>query len=178
MLTLSSKLLKMYYLNQSVNSSFSIVEIKPGQFNSIEGLIRKSQLIDDLLSINQAIGFIKNKLDRNKVKIFACQNEVNDYIAFVILVAKINPYSFVKYNWHVSYLYVKNEFRRQKIAYRLMEKTIEYACFTNVEFLSLNAGVDNLSAQNLYQSLYFERKYFLANYYYYELNISDLIKSR
>lgn len=166
----------MYYLDQSVNSNFSIVEIKPRQFNSIEGLIRKSQLIDDLLSINQAIGFIKNKLERNKVKIFACQNEVNNYIAFVILVAKINPYSFVKYNWHISYLYVKNEFRRQKVAYRLMQKTIEYACFTNVEFLSLNTGVDNLSAQNLYQSLYFERKYFLANYYYYELNISDLIK--
>ncbi|OOV19979.1 N-acetyltransferase [Flavobacterium sp. LM4] len=162
-------------MNQSVNSNFSIVEIKPGQFNSIEGLIRESKLIDDMLSINHAIGFIKSKLERNKVKIFACQNEVNNYIAFVVLVAKINPHFFVKYNWHISYLYVKKECRREKIAYRLMQKTIEYACFTNVEFLSLNVGIDNLSAQNLYQSLYFERKYFLANYYYYELNISDLI---
>jgi ribosomal protein S18 acetylase RimI-like enzyme len=161
-------------LIHATNNYLDIVEIKSTQFDSIEGLIRESKLIDDLLCIDQAIGFIKSKLDRNKVKIFASKNKGNSYVSFVILVAKIDPYSVVKYNWHISYLFVKTEYRRNKIAFHLMQRSIEYSGFTRVNFLSLNTGTDNFPAQKLYESMGFERRDFLANYYYYELNVFDL----
>jgi ribosomal protein S18 acetylase RimI-like enzyme len=154
------------------SSNLSILEIKPNEFASIEAIIRESQLIDDLLSIDQAVGFIKSKLDRNKVKIFAIKNNQNFCIAFVILVAKINAHSVIKYNWHISYLYVQKEYRRNKIAFRLMQKCIEYSKFTRVNSLTLNTSTDNIPAQKLYESMGFEKKTFLANYYYYQLTIN------
>ena len=156
------------------SSNLSIVEIKPNEFASVENIIRESQLIDDLLSIDQAISFIKSKLERNKVKIFAFKSDQNQFIAFVILAAKIDPYSIIKYNWHISYLYVQKEYRRNKIAFRLMQKCIEYSIFTRVNFLTLNTGIDNFPAQKLYESMGFEKRNFLANYCYYQLSIFDL----
>nr|WP_315152633.1 GNAT family N-acetyltransferase [uncultured Flavobacterium sp.] len=158
----------------TTSTNLSIVEIRPNEFASVESIIRESQLIDDLLSIDQAIGFIKSKLDRNKVKIFAFKNKQNHYVAFVVLVAVVDCYSVVKYNWHISYLYVQKEYRRNKIALQLMQKCIEYSIYTRVNFLTLNTGVRNTSAQKLYQSLGFEKRGFLASYYYYQLNIFDL----
>ncbi|ENA1814054.1 GNAT family N-acetyltransferase [Flavobacterium psychrophilum] len=154
------------------NSTYEIQEIKAYNFESIIEIIHESKLIgEELLNIDDAVLFIKSKLERNKAKIYATFQGVNP-IGFVVLFVKINPLSVIKYNWHISYLYVKPEHRRNKIAQEMMLKCIDYAKITKAEYLSLNTGTDNFAAHKLYENLGFYRCDFIANYFYYELNLN------
>lgn len=154
------------------NFSYEIREIKPNNFNSIIEIIHESKLIgEELLNIDDAILFIKSKLERNKAKIYITLHDAKP-IGFMVFFVKINPLSPVKYNWHISYLYVKHEYRRNKIAQKMMLKCINFSRKTKVEFLSLNTGTDNYAAHRLYENLGFYRKDFIANYFYYEINLN------
>jgi ribosomal protein S18 acetylase RimI-like enzyme len=154
------------------NCSYEIREIKPNNFNSIKEIIYESKLIgEELLNIDDAILFIKSKLERNKAKIYITLDDTTP-IGFMVLFVKINPLSAIKYNWHISYLYVKPDYRRNKIAEKMMQKCIDFSRKTKVKFLSLNTGTDNFAAQKLYENLGFYRQDFIANYFYYELNLN------
>lgn len=151
-----------------------IVEITFKEFDLVVDIIYESKLIDEkLLDLDNAIIFIKNKLVRNKAKIFVQKHE-NEVVGFLILYYKVNALSSIKYNWHVSYLYVKPAFRGLQIGKKIMLKCIDYARQTKVEHISLNTDAGNHIAHNLYESLGFNRKNFIANYYYYEANLVDL----
>jgi len=149
-----------------------IEEIKSSDFHTVVDIIYESKLIDEqLLDLENAILSIKHKLDRNKAKIFVKkQNGIP--VAFLVLHYKVNVLSAIKYNWHISYLYVKPEFRRKHIAKEIMMKCIDYARRTKVDHISLNTDIENYPAHQLYESLGFNRMNFISNYYYYEIKMN------
>lgn len=149
-----------------------IEEIKSNDFHLVVDIIYESKLIDEqLLESKEAISFLKNKLDRNKAKIFV-KKENGLPIAFIVLYHKANVLSLVRYNWHISYLYVKPEFRGKHIGKQIMLKCIDYARKTKVEHISLNTDTENYPAHQLYESFGFYRTNFISNYYYYELKLN------
>lgn len=149
-----------------------IEEIRSSDFYLVVDIINESKLIDEqLLDLENAILFLKNKLDRNKAKIFV-KKENGLPVAFMVLYHKVNVLSFIRYNWHISYLYVKPEYRRKYIGKQIMLKCIDYARKTKVEHISLNTDTENYPAQQLYEVLGFNRMNFISNYYYYEMKIN------
>ncbi|WP_231739501.1 GNAT family N-acetyltransferase [Flavobacterium sp. TMP13] len=153
-----------------------IVEIKFKDFDLVSDIIYESKLIDDkLLDKQNAALFIKNKMMRNKAKIFVKKHE-DTFIAFILLYYKVNPLSAIHYNWHISYLYVKPDCRRKYIASEILEKCIDFASTTKVNHISLNTDADNYPSHKLYESFGFRRMNFIANYYYYELQLTQELK--
>lgn len=149
-----------------------IVEIKSKDFDLVQDIIYESKLIDEqLLNLENAVLFIKDKMNRNKAKIFVKKQD-NTIVAFMVLHHKVNPLSVINYNWHISYLYVKPDFRRNHIAKQIMEKCIDYARKTKVNHISLNTDTQNFKAHQLYESFGFKRTNFIANYYYYEMKLN------
>lgn len=149
-----------------------ISQINYWDFDSIKDIISESKLIDEKVqNPENAILFIKDKLSRNKAKIFITkENDVP--ISFMVLYYKISTISKVKYNWHISYLYVKPDFRRKQIGKAIMLECISYAKKTKVEHISLNTDTENFAAHQLYESFGFVRTNFISNYYYYEMKLS------
>ena len=151
-----------------------IEEIRSKDFYSVIDIIYESKLIDEsLLNTENAIAFIKHKLDRNKAKIFV-KKDGDTPIAFMLLYYKVDPLSMTRYNWHISYLYVKPAFRREKIGKQIMLKCIDYARKTRVEHLSLNTDTENYAAHKLYEGLGFIRRIFTVNYFSYEFKLTNL----
>ncbi|MFH6967746.1 GNAT family N-acetyltransferase [Flavobacterium sp. FlaQc-28] len=149
-----------------------ILEINPHNFESVKDIIFESKLIDEkLLNLENAVQFIKHKLDRNKAKVFI-KKEDDIPVAFILLYYKVSPLSKIKYNWHISYLYVKPNFRRKNIGKQIIMKCIDFARKTKVDHISLNTDTENYAAHQLYESFGFIRKNFISNYYYYEMKIS------
>lgn len=155
-----------------MKSLHEILEINPKDFDSVKDLIYESKLIDEqLLNLENAILFIKDKLYRNKAKIFI-KKEQDIPVAFIVLHYKVSPLSKIKYNWHISYLYVKPAFRRKYIGKEIILRCIDFAKKTKVDHISLNTDTENYAAHQLYESFGFVRKNFISNYYYYELKFS------
>ena len=149
-----------------------ISEIDSSNFESVKDIIFESKLIDEkLLNLENVVVFIKHKLDRNKAKVFI-KKEDDIPVAFILLYYKVNPLSRIKYNWHISYLYVKPNFRRQNIGKEIITKCIDFARRTKVDHISLNTDTENFPAHQLYESFGFIRKNFISNYYYYEMKLS------
>jgi ribosomal protein S18 acetylase RimI-like enzyme len=149
-----------------------ISEIDSNNFESVKDIIFESKLIDEkLLNLENAVLFIKYKLDRNKAKVFV-KKEDGIPVAFILLYYKVNPLSKIKYNWHISYLYVKPNFRRKYIGKEIIMKCIDFARKTKVDHISLNTDTENFAAHQLYESFGFVRKNFISNYYYYEMKLS------
>lgn len=149
-----------------------IEEIKSCDFHLMVDIIYESKLIEEqLFDLESAMSFIKYKLDRNKAKIFV-KKENGLPIAFLVLYYKVNVLSVIRYNWHISYLYVKPEHRRKHIGKLIMSKCIDYARKTKVEHISLNTDTENYAAHQLYESFGFNRTNFISNYYYYEMKIN------
>lgn len=149
-----------------------ILEVGPKDFESVKDIIYESKLIDEkLLNLENAVLFIKDKLNRNKAKIFI-KKEQDIPVAFIILHYKVSPLSKIRYNWHISYLYVKPAFRRKHIGRNIMLKCIDYAKMTKVDHISLNTDTENFAAHQLYEGFGFIRKNFISNYYYYEMKLS------
>ena len=148
-----------------------IEEIKSSDFYLVVDIINESKLIDEqLLDLENAISFLKRKLDRNKAKIFV-KKENGIPIAFMVLYHKVNVLSLIRYNWHISYLYVKPEHRRKHVGKLIMLKCIDYAKKTKAEHISLNTDTENYPAQQLYEGFGFNRINFISNYYYYEMKL-------
>jgi ribosomal protein S18 acetylase RimI-like enzyme len=149
-----------------------IREIKVIDFHLVVDLIQESKLIDEgLLDLENAVSFIKHKLERNKAKIFT-KTENGIPVAFIILYYKVSALSSIRYNWHISYLYVKPEHRRKNIAKIIMMKCIDYARKTKVDHISLNTDILNYPAHQLYESFGFHRVNFTSNYYCYEMKLN------
>ncbi|WP_163399243.1 GNAT family N-acetyltransferase [Flavobacterium fluviatile] len=148
-----------------------VFEITAADFDSVKDIIYESKLIDEkLLNLENAVLFIKDKLSRNKAKIFV-KKEQDLVVAFAVLHYKINPLSIAEFNWHISYLYVKTDFRRKSIGREIMTKCFENARENNVRQISLNTDTENFAAHHLYESFGFVRKSFISNYYYYEIKL-------
>ncbi|KQB42568.1 GNAT family N-acetyltransferase [Flavobacterium aquidurense] len=149
-----------------------ISEINYKDFHLVKDIICESKLIDEkLLNLENAILFIKDKLSRNKAKIFITK-EKNIPISFIVLYYKMSTSSKTKYNWHISYLYVKPDYRRKQIGKAIMIRCIDYAKKTKVDHISLNTDIENYAAHQLYESFGFVRTNFISNYYYYEMKLS------
>lgn len=159
-----------------MNNTEEIIEIKFKDFNMVESIIYESKFIDEQLFNQQnAIEFIQNKMKRNKAKIFV-KKKNGIVAAFLVLYHKVNSLSLINYNWHISYLYVKPEYRRNHFAKQIMKKCIDFAIMTRVNHISLNTDTENYAAQKLYEELGFEKMPFIANYYYYELKLQSELK--
>ncbi|MEO8534853.1 MAG: GNAT family N-acetyltransferase [Flavobacterium sp.] len=153
-----------------MNKLNEVVEITPDNFDSVKDIIYESKLIDEFLNLENAVQFIRKKLNEDKAKIFI-KKEEDIIVAFIVLHFKINPVSVFEYNWHISYLYVKSDFRRKYIGREIMAKCIDYARKNDVKYISLNTDTENFAAHHLYESFGFIRKSFISNYYYYEIKL-------
>ncbi|MFB9110718.1 GNAT family N-acetyltransferase [Flavobacterium gyeonganense] len=154
-----------------MNKLNDVYEITSDDFDSVKDIIYESKLIDEkLLNLENAVLFIKDKLSRNKAKIFV-KKQQDIVVAFAVLHYKINPLSILEYNWHISYLYVKTDFRRKSIGREIMTKCFDHARANNVKHISLNTDTENFAAHQLYESFGFIRKSFISNYYYYEIKL-------
>ncbi|WP_163407086.1 GNAT family N-acetyltransferase [Flavobacterium ajazii] len=154
-----------------MNQLNQVLEIFPSDFDLVKDIIYESKLIDEkLLNLEQAVLFIREKLCQKKAKIFAKKHD-GEVVAFAVLHFKICPKSVLEFTWHISYLYVKESFRRKYIAREIMEECIDNARKNNIQYVSLNTDVENFAAHRLYENFGFVRKSFISNYYYYEIRL-------
>ncbi len=155
-------------------NAIKLDEIKLTEFSMIENFIKKSGLIfeDFLMGTQNSLTKLKYELQRNKSKIyFISQN--NKIIAYIVIIAKKRTIPNLSYDWHIAYLYVDPEFRRQKLADALLNHTIHFCKNTKAVELSLYALDDNIAAINLYKNKGFEQSNFISNYLCFKLKLND-----
>ncbi|WP_428223635.1 GNAT family N-acetyltransferase [Flavobacterium sp.] len=155
------------------NSNHLIREIGLKEFGKVKQIIADSGLIlDEFMGGNQSLALLEYKLERNQCKIFITQ--VHEEVSgFIVLLAKRNILTKLSYDWHIAYLCVKDEYRRNRIGERLLDFTIDFAVATKANELSLYTNKDNLPAIHLYRKKGFLESNFLANYLTYKLMLND-----
>lgn len=154
-------------------SNHSIKEIGLKEFSKVEQIIAESGLIlDEFMGGNQSLALLEYKLERNQCKIFITQ--VEELVSgFIVLLAKRNTLTKLSYDWHIAYLYVKDEYRKNKLGSKLLDYTIDFAVGTKANELSLYTNKVNVPAIQLYRKKGFSESNFLANYLTYKLMLND-----
>ena len=117
--------------------------------------------------------YIKERLEKNNAQIYvAFKGENPNPIAFTLLYPKISLVS-PKKNWHIGYLYVEIDQRKKGIAKRLLSTVLNFAKNEGANFISLNTGIDNYCARNLYENFGFVKEEYLSGYLYYQFNLQN-----
>tara|TARA_Y100001970_G_C13854824_1_gene661130 strand:+ start:162 stop:611 length:450 start_codon:yes stop_codon:yes gene_type:complete len=116
--------------------------------------------------IAKSTNYIKERIIKKESKIFVAIDN-NKAIGFVQLYETFGSLDLEKII--ILYdLYVKKEFRKNKIGRELMLTSHNYAKKINVKRIQLSTGIDNFIGQSLYESLgYIKDK----DFYTYDLEI-------
>ena len=117
--------------------------------------------------ISASIDYIKERIENNESIIFIATDDKGNGLGFVQLYETFGSLDLGKII--VLYdLYVKKEFRKNKIGRKLMLKSHEYAKEIKAKRIQLSTAIDNFIGQSLYESLgYIKDK----DFYTYDLEI-------
>lgn len=115
-----------------------------------------------------AKSFLTKRLEKDESVAFLAKDETSlKYAGFVHLYPIFSSVSMRKM-WLLNDLFVDADFRRKGIGKALMNAARDLAASTNAKGLMLETGIENRSAQELYESLGYERN---DGYYVYYLTL-------
>lgn len=98
-----------------------------------------------------AIEFITERLQNKESIIFAAKMD-NQYVGFTQLYPTFSSVA-MKRAYILNDLYVEKSYRKNGIAQALMEAAFEFAEKQNARFIALETGVNNTTAQALYEKM-------------------------
>lgn len=98
-----------------------------------------------------AVEFINERLKNKESIIFAAKMD-NQYVGFTQLYPTFSSVA-MKRAFILNDLYVEKSYRKNGIAQALMETAFEFAENQNARFLALETGVNNKTAQALYEKM-------------------------
>ena len=102
--------------------------------------------------INISTNYIKNRIENNQSTIFIALDENGIALGFVQLYETYGSLDLGKII--ILYdLYVREEYRKNKIGKQLMLKSHEHAKNINAKRIQLSTATDNFIGQSLYESL-------------------------
>lgn len=93
---------------------------------------------------------------RNNESIILIAKDNNQFIGFVQLYPSFSSLTLGR-TWILNDLYVAPAFRRKKVAWNLISKTIELARETNAVAVTLSTEISNTNAQELYKKFGFKK---------------------
>ncbi len=116
--------------------------------------------------LDLASKFISERIQNSESTIFVAITDKNQYVGFTQLYPSFLSVS-AKRTWILNDLYVQESARGNGVATKLMNKAKELAKENQLKGISLSTAKTNTNAQNLYESLGYERdsinySYFLA----------------
>lgn len=98
-----------------------------------------------------AVEFINERLKNKESIIFAAKMD-NQYVGFTQLYPTFSSVA-MKRAFILNDLYVEKNYRKNGIAQALMEAAFDFAENQNARFLALETGVNNTTAQALYEKM-------------------------
>lgn len=113
--------------------------------------------------------FIRERLDNNESVIYVAM-DVEKPVGFTQLYPKYSSGRAVK-NWILNDLYVDESYRKQGIGGKLINEAAQFAKLNGAEFIQLETGVDNYTAQSLYHDIGFIRQPPDEEFYLYKLSL-------
>jgi ribosomal protein S18 acetylase RimI-like enzyme len=110
----------------------------------------------------KARDFLQERLEKKDSKIFMALSS-NKVVGFVQLYPSFSSRGLGSI-WILNDLFVKPEVRRQKLAWKLIEKSKEWAQETKAIKISLSTQISNTDAQELYKKFGFKINKSCLNY--------------
>ncbi|MGM8212515.1 GNAT family N-acetyltransferase [Virgibacillus sp. W0430] len=121
-------------------------------------------------NIEEGKKFLLDRMRKQQSVIFLAVEEQETSVkplGFVQLFPSFSSVSLAK-TWILNDLYVVQSARRRGVAKRLMQKAKEYALETDAKKVMLETATDNYKAQQLYESIGYEKD---SEHFYYSLLI-------
>ncbi|WP_028558773.1 GNAT family N-acetyltransferase [Paenibacillus pinihumi] len=113
-----------------------------------------------------AEAYLQERLERGESVIFvAWDGETGQAAGFTQLYPTFSSIS-MQASWILNDLYVPEAFRQRGIARQLMNTAKHFAASTGAKGLALSTGINNNTAQRLYESLGYERDEDFYHYFY------------
>lgn len=114
-----------------------------------------------------ATKFLSDRIKNDESVIFCAVSDDEDYHGFIQLYPSFSSVS-AKRLWILNDLYVEKESRGNGVATQLMNTAKEFAIETDAKGLALGTQISNTKAQQLYESLGYEKD---TEFYHYFLNV-------
>jgi len=132
---------------------YKIIRASSKDINSVANLFDLyRQFYSYKSDISASIDYIKERIENNESIIFIATNDKGNGLGFVQLYETFGSLDLGKII--VLYdLYVKEEFRKNKIGRELMLKSHEYAKEIKAKRIQLSTATNNFIGQSLYESL-------------------------
>ncbi len=127
-------------------------------YNQESDLNLAATYIQDRLTNNESIIFVAFSLENNEPK----------PIGFTQLYPGYSSVRAVKY-WTLNDLYVEQDYRKGGVGALLINTVIDFAQKDNATKIELSTGIDNVTAQRLYDKIGFIRQQPDSEYYTYTL---------
>lgn len=145
-----------------IQSNYSVIEVQLIHLTLILPLFnkyRKFYQVED--KPEEAEAFLRDRIEKNESKIFlAMQGDIS--IGFTQLYPSFSSLS-MKRVWILNDLYVDEACRKHGVGKMLLDAAKEFAVQTNSKGLTLSTGIENETAQSLY-----EKYGFIRNEHFYE----------
>lgn len=100
--------------------------------------------------------FLKQRMENNESVIFLAENEEGDGMGFTQLYPIFSSVMMQRV-WLLNDLFVAKAHRQKGVAKALLEQAVEHGRSTGARSLLLETGVENFTAQKLYEKLGWER---------------------
>lgn len=148
----------------------TIIRIDKTQAELVFDLFDKYRVFYEQQSdIETAKEFIRSRLDNNESVIFAAlDTDAETAVGFTQLYPS---YSSVRaaQNWILNDLFVAENYRKQGIGEKLINKAMDFAAQDGSQFIELSTAVDNHTAQSLYEQIGFSKQEPEAGFYTYRI---------
>ncbi|TCP19142.1 acetyltransferase (GNAT) family protein [Scopulibacillus darangshiensis] len=140
--------------------NISVLKAGLNELNLVAGLFDKYRVFYKQPSnLEAGKKFIQERMESNQSVIFlAIENQEDGLkpVGFVQLYPSFSSVAMKKL-WILNDLYVDQAARQKGVAKALMQKAKEYALETGAKGLALETAVDNKKAQQLYESIGYEK---------------------
>jgi len=117
--------------------------------------------------------YIQARLDNSESVIFVALTDDDGKqkpVGFTQLYPQFSSVRAIKY-WILNDLYVDAEYRKQGVGESLIKMALNFAKEDNTRFVELSTGIDNFTAQKLYEQIGFEKQAPETDYLNYRISV-------
>lgn len=145
-----------------IQPNISVLEAELTHINLVLPLFNKYRKFYEVENRPEdAKAFIQERIEKNQSKIFLAIQE-EKAIGFTQLYPSFSSLS-LKSVWILNDLFVEEDFRKRGVGKMLLDAAKDFAIKTKSKGLTLSTGIQNETAQNLY-----EKYGFIRNEHFYE----------
>ncbi|WP_254560238.1 GNAT family N-acetyltransferase [Dyadobacter diqingensis] len=109
--------------------------------------------------------FLKDRLENNQATIFAAINDDSrEIMGFTLLYPMFSSLK-AKSTWTLNDMFISERYRKFGVATGLLEQVKEFGSDTDAQWVTLKTGIENTSAQALYEKFGFKKDE--THFYYY-----------